>query len=138
MARAHGNVPEADVPRQFANAAFVQVDSERSRDPFTQIDQPPANDPVGLGVGASPHPYFKRRLLRSGQFSRRAATVSAIERTAQTLIIEAMDPVSEYLTVHAALTRGIASGTGFQNECGWPTLAAKPARPSSGPLRGAA
>jgi hypothetical protein len=82
VARAHGNAPEANPAGQFANTPFVQVDSERSRDPFTQINQAPADDPIDLRVGTGPHPCLEFGFLLSGQFPRRTATASA-DRTAR-------------------------------------------------------
>ena len=63
MAWTHGNTPETEPPRQFANTAFVQFNSERSRDAFTQINQTPADDPIGLGVRAGPHPRLEPGFL---------------------------------------------------------------------------
>jgi len=80
MTRTHRNAPETNPPRQFSNAAFVQFDSERSRDPFTQINQTPADDPIGVGVRTGPHPRLEFGFLLNGQFQRRTAAVRAIEQ----------------------------------------------------------
>lgn len=81
--------------------ALVIADAEALLDEVLQIDAPPPNDAVGGRIGARFHDGGQLRLLIRRQPRRRSA-IPGILQPVRPDGIEAMHPVPERLTVHAA------------------------------------
>lgn len=115
--RPHGHMAEPEPPQQGADAALGQMDAKAGLDHLRQVDPAPADDAVlgQIGTGADQRRQLGLMLRRqAGPGARRLA----IRQPGQALLVEAMDPVAQGLTVHAAGLRrfGTAATLHHQRE----------------------
>ena len=106
---------EPEPPQQGADAALGQMYAEAGLDHLRQVDPAPADHAVlgQIGTGAD-----QRRQL--GLMIRRQAGLGArwlaVRQPGQALLVEAMDPVAQGLTVHAAGLRRLGTAATLHHQ----------------------
>jgi hypothetical protein len=102
--RPRGKLPEAHGPQFATDGCLARRNAERVPEPLHQIDQPPANHPVQIGLRSGLDRSRQRRALsgvQRGRFARRLA----VDQTLRSFGVEAHHPVAHDLQAHAANPR---------------------------------
>src|SRR3954468_18194426 len=106
MARAGADVRKADPVQDLAHGALVVDDTEALSDEVLQVDPAPTHDPV--------HGPIRSGLDEAGEFSLllgaeagRVALGPNVLQPLGSVLVEAMDPVSQGLAIHAADAGGL-------------------------------
>jgi hypothetical protein len=108
MTRPRADVGEAELLQKLSDVARMKVDAEPLSDDALEVDPPPAHDAVLLTIRTrlddlrEPSPLLRRK-------ARLGTLRPVVDEALRTRPVEAMDPVTQRLAVHAPDLRRRAS-----------------------------
>jgi hypothetical protein len=112
--RANGKTSEVEPPKQLAHAALMQADAKFGGDAVTQIDAPEPYDAIAGQIGALLDPGGKLALFDPTQFCRPAAS-RPIDKSIQTFLVVAVNPVTQALPIHSTKPSRLLAAEAIEN-----------------------
>jgi hypothetical protein len=108
MARTGADMAEAELVQDLAHRALVIGDPEALGDEVLQVDPPPAHNPVHRPIGSGLDEVGQLDLLLGREAGRVTLGPSVLEPL-WAVLVEAVNPVTQRLAIHAADARRLRS-----------------------------